>query len=159
MKKELRTIRLNLNINNAMCSCPAGLSGYCNHVIALLLELADYSLNQLQKFPRRTGRGGCTNPELCLRNLAKLWHDGQKQVERYFLNVLPPFKQWRCGMFGAPGVPCLWWPPGGCEVANLHGTKCRREAAGVCGICIPPSGFSGTSPGKHSYFGISHSKI
>ena len=56
MKKELRTIRLNLNINtgyvnNAMCSCPAGLSGYCNHVMALLLELAVYSLNQLQNVP------------------------------------------------------------------------------------------------------------
>ena len=53
MKKELRTIRLHLNINtgyvnNEMCSCPAGLSGYCNHVMAQLLELADYLLNQLQ---------------------------------------------------------------------------------------------------------------
>ena len=97
MKKELRTIRLNLNINtgyvnNAMCSCPAGLSGYCNHVMALLLELADYSLNQLQNVPEELQEEVALTPncaELCLWNLAKLKHDGQKQVEPYFLHVLP----------------------------------------------------------------------
>ena len=30
------------------CSCPARKSGYCNHVMALLLELADYSLSQFK---------------------------------------------------------------------------------------------------------------
>ena len=33
------------------CSCPAGKSGYCNHVMALLLELADYSLSQFKSVP------------------------------------------------------------------------------------------------------------
>ena len=97
VKGSLRTIRLNLNINtgyvnNAMCSCPAGLSGYCNHVMALLLELADYSLNQLQNVPEELQEEVALTPncaELCLWNLAKLKHDGQKQMERYFLNVLP----------------------------------------------------------------------
>ena len=30
------------------CSCPARKSGYCNHVMALLLELAEYSLSEFQ---------------------------------------------------------------------------------------------------------------
>ena len=38
-------------VSSADCSCPAGKSGYCNHVIALLLELADYSLRGLKKVP------------------------------------------------------------------------------------------------------------
>ena len=43
----------NLDINpvKAGCSCPAGKSGYCNHVMALLFELTDYSLNQLKAIP------------------------------------------------------------------------------------------------------------
>ena len=36
---------------NDSCSCPAGKSGYCNHVMALLLELADYSLRQFKSVP------------------------------------------------------------------------------------------------------------
>ena len=56
MKKDLRCIKISLNkntgiVNTAMCSCPAGLSGYCNHIMALLLEIADYSLNQLENVP------------------------------------------------------------------------------------------------------------
>ena len=38
-------------VSSADCSCPAGKSGYCNHVMALLLELADYSLRGLKKVP------------------------------------------------------------------------------------------------------------
>ena len=38
-------------VSSADCSCPAGKSGYCNHVMALLLELADYSLGGLKKVP------------------------------------------------------------------------------------------------------------
>ena len=54
MKNEYRQVKLNLsmdtgNVLHATCSCPAGLSGYCNHVMALLIELADYSLNQLNE--------------------------------------------------------------------------------------------------------------
>ena len=33
------------------CSCPAGKLGYCNHIMALLLEIADYSLHQYQVIP------------------------------------------------------------------------------------------------------------
>ena len=56
MKNECRQVKLNLsmdtgNVLHATCSCPAGLSGYCNHVMALLIELADYSLNQLNEVP------------------------------------------------------------------------------------------------------------
>ena len=38
-------------VKSANCSSPAGKSGYCNHVMALLFELADYSLNQLKHIP------------------------------------------------------------------------------------------------------------
>ena len=31
-------------VSSAVCSCPTGKSGYCNHVMGLLLELADYIL-------------------------------------------------------------------------------------------------------------------
>ena len=52
MKKEKRNVTVSIsrkysNVVKGQCSCPAGKSGYCNHVMALLLELADYSLNQL----------------------------------------------------------------------------------------------------------------
>ena len=36
---------------SAKCTCPAGQSGYCNHVMALLFKIADYSLNQLECVP------------------------------------------------------------------------------------------------------------
>ena len=34
------------------CTCPAGNSSYCNHAMALLLEIADCSLNELRFFPQ-----------------------------------------------------------------------------------------------------------
>ena len=63
MKKEKRNILVQLdrttgNVHHAECSCPAGQSGYCNHVMALLLEVADYSLNQLQNVPEEVA---CTS--------------------------------------------------------------------------------------------------
>ena len=56
MKKEKREVIVHLSkisshVMYAYCSCPAGLSGYCNHVMALLLELADYSMKFLKKVP------------------------------------------------------------------------------------------------------------
>ena len=56
MKKDLRKVFVSINratsmVSSADCSCPAGKSGYCNHVMALLLELADYSLRGLKKVP------------------------------------------------------------------------------------------------------------
>ena len=56
MKKEKRDVLVALdrsagNVLSAKCTCPAGQSGYCNHVMALLLEIADYSLNQLECVP------------------------------------------------------------------------------------------------------------
>ena len=55
-KKDLRKVFIRINratsmVSSADCSCPAGKSGYCNHVMALLLELADYSLRGLKKVP------------------------------------------------------------------------------------------------------------
>ena len=56
MKKVIRKVFHSINratsmMSSADCSCPAGKSGYCNHVMALLLELADYSLRGLKKVP------------------------------------------------------------------------------------------------------------
>ena len=56
MKKEFRKMNVTLNrktgkVIKAHCACPAGNSGYCNHVMALLFELADYSLHQLKVVP------------------------------------------------------------------------------------------------------------
>ena len=56
MKKEKRKVTVKLKrengeVESGSCSCPAGNSGYCNHVMALLLELADYSLAQLTTVP------------------------------------------------------------------------------------------------------------
>ena len=56
MKKEKRFVNVSLSISTGeviegSCSCPAGNSGYCNHVMALLLEIADYSLSQLKEVP------------------------------------------------------------------------------------------------------------
>ena len=39
------------NVIEGHCDCPAGRSGYCNHVMALLFELANYSLRQLKSVP------------------------------------------------------------------------------------------------------------
>ena len=41
----------NGKVRKAQCNCPAGKSGYCNHIMALLFEVADYSLHQLKKVP------------------------------------------------------------------------------------------------------------
>ena len=51
MKKELRNVQIQLckrirEVYKATCSFPAGKSGYCNHVMALLYEIAKYSLKQ-----------------------------------------------------------------------------------------------------------------
>ena len=55
MKKEKRSVAVKLStitskVLDGSCSCPAGKSGYCNHVIAMLLEIADYSLSQFNSF-------------------------------------------------------------------------------------------------------------
>ena len=43
--------KVNCDIIFAKYSCPAGESGYCNHVMALLLEIVDYSFHQLILIP------------------------------------------------------------------------------------------------------------
>ena len=39
-------------VYKATCSCLAGKSGYCKHVMILLYEIAVYSLNQLTQVPQ-----------------------------------------------------------------------------------------------------------
>ena len=56
MKKEKRSVAVKLStitskVLDSSCSCPAGKSGYCNHMMARLLELADYSLSQFKSVP------------------------------------------------------------------------------------------------------------
>ena len=53
-KREIHQIKLNLDlttgdVKDAACTCKAGKSQYCNHVMAFLIELADYSPHQLQE--------------------------------------------------------------------------------------------------------------
>ena len=46
------------NVREAHCTCRAGKSGYCNHVMSLLLELARYSLEDFNRIPEEVA---CTN--------------------------------------------------------------------------------------------------
>ena len=64
-KIELRNVRMQLckrtgEVYKAICSCPAGKSGYCNHVMALLYEIAEYSLNQLTEVPQEKSLCKCS---------------------------------------------------------------------------------------------------
>ena len=66
MKKEKRSVAvkrstISSKVLDGSCSCPAGKSGYCNHVMALLLELADYSLSQLNLFKFVPEEIACTS--------------------------------------------------------------------------------------------------
>ena len=57
MKKEFCNIEISLSRSNGLvisgkCTCPAGNSSYCNRVMALLLEIANYPLNELKVAPK-----------------------------------------------------------------------------------------------------------
>ena len=54
----------------ATCSCPAGKSGYCNHLIALLYEIAEYSINQLTEVSQEKAR------TIVLRKWGSSWEQG-----------------------------------------------------------------------------------
>ena len=41
------------SVTAVKCFCHASYSSYCNHIMALLLELADYTLNQLDCVPEQ----------------------------------------------------------------------------------------------------------
>ena len=65
MKKDVRSMNVTLDrdtgkVIKAYCTCPAGNSGYCNHVMALLFELADYSLHQIKVVPEEVA---CTSKQ------------------------------------------------------------------------------------------------
>ena len=56
MKAETRSMNVVIGLKRSKvikghCNCPAGKSGYCNHVMALLFQIADYSLHLLQTIP------------------------------------------------------------------------------------------------------------
>ena len=56
MEKAKRNVLVHVSrrtslVEKASRTCPAGKSGYCNHVMGLLHELAEYSLNSLEKVP------------------------------------------------------------------------------------------------------------
>ena len=56
MKREFHLQQVSLfldsgEVASSSCSCKAGKSGYCNHVMALLIEVAEYSLHQLKEIP------------------------------------------------------------------------------------------------------------
>jgi len=90
MKKEIRSMSVSLNKENSnvvsvSCTCPAGKSGYCNHVMALLFEIAEYSLKQLQSVPeefactsqsRRWGVPPSTTSTTLLASEVLVYHSG-----------------------------------------------------------------------------------
>ena len=45
-------------VEKIKCSCPAGASSYCNHVMAILFEIADYSLKGLTEVPQEVSCTG-----------------------------------------------------------------------------------------------------
>ena len=54
--REIRDLEVSLdlatgNVLVAQCACKADNSGYCNHAMGLLLELARYSLDDLKRVP------------------------------------------------------------------------------------------------------------
>ena len=56
VKKEISSMEVGINKANfdiifAKCSCPVGQSAYCNNIMVLLFELAEYSLHQLISIP------------------------------------------------------------------------------------------------------------
>lgn len=63
MQKSMRDVNVELDKSSSKvirgkCSCPAGKSGYCNHVMALLFEIADYSLKGHKMIPHEVA---CTS--------------------------------------------------------------------------------------------------
>ena len=56
MKREIRSMKVKLCkkigiVEHARCNCPAGESGFCNHVMTILFQLADFSLHQVKDIP------------------------------------------------------------------------------------------------------------
>ena len=56
IKREITSIEVGKNKVNCdtifvKCRCPAGESGYCNHIMVLLFQIAGYSLYQLISAP------------------------------------------------------------------------------------------------------------
>ena len=56
MKKDKRRVTIKLSRRNGktepgFCTCPAENSAYCNHVMGLPFEIADYSLQELSRVP------------------------------------------------------------------------------------------------------------
>ena len=76
-KMQIYINRKNSQVDKASCSCPAGLSGYCNHIMALLLELADYSLNSFKVVPSEIA---------CTSTLRKWGVPGDKQKKKISCN-------------------------------------------------------------------------
>ena len=78
MKQELRNVYVALRnrtgkVDFAHCDCPAGKSGYCNHVMALLIQLAKYSLSGIEKIP----------DEVACASTARQWGvPGNKEVPK-----------------------------------------------------------------------------
>ena len=78
MKQELRNVYVALKhktgkVDFAHCDCPAGKSGYCNHVMALLIQLAEYSLSGIERIP----------DEIACTSSARQWGiPGNKEVRK-----------------------------------------------------------------------------
>ena len=50
------SLDINFDVVKAYCSCKAGASGYCNHVMALLYQIREFSLNETKHIPEDLSR-------------------------------------------------------------------------------------------------------
>ena len=84
MKKEKRRVTVKLNRRNvkfesSSCTCPAGSSAYCNHLMGLLFEIDDYSLHQLIKVPEEI---------LCTSHLRQWVVPGEKYLNHLIMQTV-----------------------------------------------------------------------
>ena len=60
-------------VDKALCSCPADNSSYCNYIMALLYEIAEYSLKSYKVVPAET---------TCTSHLRALGVPGHKEIRK-----------------------------------------------------------------------------
>ena len=51
-------LRKTSRVGKAKCRCPTGASSYCNHIMALLFKIGDYSLKDVTEVPQEVS---CTS--------------------------------------------------------------------------------------------------
>ena len=115
MKNVTRSMNVTLNskttnVIKGYCNCPAARSGYCNHVMALLFEIADYSLHQLKTVPDEVA---CTSKKRQWGVPTETVDVGNSKSHDECFKVKPPFNddRYRNNLFlgfNLTGRPCFF---------------------------------------------------